>query len=80
MISCAAFSDVYLAMPGGQTALHFEVLASAHSGKTSTSPSTGEQYNPTARPPLVVPANENELVAHRDWLRRLGIETLGSES
>ena len=30
--------------------------------------------------PLIVPANENEMLAHRDWLRRLGIETLEGES
>ena len=80
LLDAQILADVYLAMTGGQTALHFEVLASAHPGKTSTRPNTGEQYNRTARSPLVVPANENELVAHRDWLRRLGIETLDSES
>ena len=80
LLDAQILADVYLAMTGGQTALHFDVLASAHPGKTSTRPNTGEQYNPTARSPLVVPANENELVAHRDWLRRLGIETLDSES
>ena len=80
LLDAQILADVYLAMTGGQTALHFEVSASARPGKTSTRPRTGEQYNPTARSPLVVPANENELVAHRDWLRRLGIETLESES
>ena len=45
-------------------------------GKDSSVGITGSM----ARSPLVVPANENELGAHRDWLRRLGVEPLDSES
>jgi DNA polymerase III epsilon subunit-like protein len=80
LLDAQILADVYLAMTGGQTALHFEGPAVARPETTPTGPNSGEQTHSMARSPLVVPANENELVAHRDWLRRLGVETLEGES
>ena len=80
LLDAQILADVYLAMTGGQTTLHFEGSGSGRPGTTSTESNIGDQYNPMVRSPLVVPAKEHELVAHRDWLKRLGIETLDGES
>ena len=80
LLDAQILADVYLAMTGGQTMLHFEGSTLARPETTPTGLNSGEQTHSMARSPLVVPANENELIAHRDWLRRLGVDTLEGES